>query len=165
MQELAYCGPEKQNCIANQTLRDKNCLVPCGGLYADVTDDSLKYDVTKGFMCFYAFFSSDGIAGFHLMHQELSNGVTWRKVKHREYLKKILHDMFPMSGHDERGEEVKAMTARYLRYKMEYVKHLGFNPYKDNLSEYIQFEIKTLPIPIFRYTFGARTTRGSLCLL
>ena len=36
------CGPEKESCVANQTLRDKSCLLPCSGLYADIEDDSLK---------------------------------------------------------------------------------------------------------------------------
>ena len=35
------CGPEKESCVANQTLKDKSCLVPCSGLYADVVDKSL----------------------------------------------------------------------------------------------------------------------------
>ena len=39
---FTFCGPEKEGCIANQTLKDKNCLIPCTGLYADITEDSLK---------------------------------------------------------------------------------------------------------------------------
>ena len=39
------CGSKKENCVANQTLEDKKCLVPCEGLYADVAEDSLKQNV------------------------------------------------------------------------------------------------------------------------
>ena len=46
--EFAYCGPEKETCVANQTLNDVNCLVSCDGLYADIEDDSLKQNVVKG---------------------------------------------------------------------------------------------------------------------
>ena len=35
-------------CVANQTLTDKNCLISCDGLYADITDDSLKQNVMRG---------------------------------------------------------------------------------------------------------------------
>ena len=34
-----------ENCIANQTLKDKSCLVPYNGLYADTMDDSLKQEI------------------------------------------------------------------------------------------------------------------------
>ena len=44
-QEIAFCGPEKETCVANQTLKDKTCLVPCDGLYADISDDSLKQNI------------------------------------------------------------------------------------------------------------------------
>ena len=47
-QDFASCGPEKETCVANQTLKDKNCLVPCDGLYADIEDGSLDENVMKG---------------------------------------------------------------------------------------------------------------------
>ena len=47
-QEFASCGPEKETCVANQTLKDITCLVPCDGLYADIEDGSLKQNVMKG---------------------------------------------------------------------------------------------------------------------
>ena len=43
-----YCGPEKEVCVASHALDDMNCVVPCEGLYADITDDSLKQDLMKG---------------------------------------------------------------------------------------------------------------------
>ena len=41
---VSVCSPRTEDCVANQTLNDENCLVPCGGLYADIADDidSLK---------------------------------------------------------------------------------------------------------------------------
>ena len=48
-QEIAFCGPEKETCVANQTLKDEECLVSCEGLYADIADDSLKQNTLKGY--------------------------------------------------------------------------------------------------------------------
>ena len=47
LQAFTICGPEKEGCIVNQTLRDESCLIPCAGLYADIDNyvdivDSLK---------------------------------------------------------------------------------------------------------------------------
>ena len=39
---VPYCGPLEEDCVTNQTLKDKNCLIPCAGLYADITDYSGK---------------------------------------------------------------------------------------------------------------------------
>ena len=42
LQVSIFCGPEKENCVGNQTLKDESCLVSCTGLYADIVDDSFK---------------------------------------------------------------------------------------------------------------------------
>ena len=42
LQVFTFCGPEKESCVSKQTLKDKSCLIPCTGLYADIADDSLK---------------------------------------------------------------------------------------------------------------------------
>ena len=47
-QEANFCGPERESCVKNQTLKDKSCLVSCEGLYADISDDSFKQNVLKG---------------------------------------------------------------------------------------------------------------------
>ena len=63
LQDLIFCGPREENCVAKQTLQDESCLVSCTGLYADVADDSLKETmlaldqsleekVIKGFVAF-----------------------------------------------------------------------------------------------------------------
>ena len=52
-QDITNCGLEKETCVANQTLRDRSCLVSCDGLYADISDlyqsvESLKQNVLTG---------------------------------------------------------------------------------------------------------------------
>ena len=47
LQDIPYCGPEKETCVKNQTVDDKACLISCAGLYADITDDSLKQSVQE----------------------------------------------------------------------------------------------------------------------
>ena len=41
-QDLNYCSPDKEDCIANQTLKEESCLVTCEGLYTDIEDDTLR---------------------------------------------------------------------------------------------------------------------------
>ena len=41
-QESNICGPDKENCVKDQTFKDKSCLIPCTGLHADIADDSLR---------------------------------------------------------------------------------------------------------------------------
>ena len=33
------CTPEKGTCVAQQNAKDKGCLVPCTGIFADVTEE------------------------------------------------------------------------------------------------------------------------------
>ena len=44
LKDFTICSPRTEDCVANQTLKDESCLVPCSGLYADIADDigSLK---------------------------------------------------------------------------------------------------------------------------
>ena len=46
-QVFTSCGPEKEICVNNQTLKDESCLIPCTGLYADIVDDSLNEKIVK----------------------------------------------------------------------------------------------------------------------
>ena len=48
LQEIPNCGQEKEECIANATLKDKDCLIPCDGLYADIENFSLKQITMAG---------------------------------------------------------------------------------------------------------------------
>ena len=131
MQE--FCGPEKEACVVNQTLEDSSCLVPCDGLYADITDDYLKKDLIKGGQ--YFFDTLNPFQGFHLMNQELSEGVKWNEGLHKARLQATLKDMFPISAH-EKDREAKEAIARYLEYKRNHVKHINFNPNEANFSKY-----------------------------
>ena len=130
---VTFCGPEKEDCAANQTLRDQTCLVPCSGLYADIQDNSLKHtmqafkqDMMTGRikMCLNIGLHNH-ISGFHM----LSNGVKYWKSGYQERLQQ----MFPTSS-DEEIDEVKSFTESYHKYKRDYVRHLGFNPEEENLS-------------------------------
>ena len=117
----------------NQTLEDSSCLVPCDGLYADITDDYLKKDLIKGGQ--YFFDTLNPFQGFHLMNQELSEGVKWNEGLHKARLQATLKDMFPISAH-EKDREAKEAIARYLEYKRNHVKHINFNPNEANFSKY-----------------------------
>ena len=52
LQGYIFCGPENEDCVKSQTLKDNRCLVPCSGLYADISDDTLikhlKQTVVEG---------------------------------------------------------------------------------------------------------------------
>ena len=58
VQEHSYCTPKNEDCVKRQPLKDKSCLVPCTGLYADVPSDykqdteALEQNVIKGNLCF-----------------------------------------------------------------------------------------------------------------
>ena len=47
LQVFNLCGPEKESCVSNQTLRHTSCLVSCAGIYADIADDSLIRESLK----------------------------------------------------------------------------------------------------------------------
>ena len=47
-QEIPCCGPEKETCVANLTLKDKECLIPCDGLYADIENFDLRQITMAG---------------------------------------------------------------------------------------------------------------------
>ena len=70
-----------------------------------------------------------------MMAQDISTGVNWEQADKRERLQASFKEMFPIPAH-ERDMDVKMMTARYLQYKMDYVKHLAFNPEEQNLSKF-----------------------------
>ena len=78
------------------------------------------------------------LSGFHTLTQALEvleMGVSYSKKK--EYKEHIdaLQQLFHISTNmDEDG--VKTLTEKYLKFKKEYVKHLGFNPEDGSLSKY-----------------------------
>ncbi len=134
---FTVCGPEKEGCVGNQTLKDKSCLVPCTGLYADVEDNSLNFklqtmqsNMMTGRILVLSI--EPHISGFHMLTQELSNGVFFRE----DESKGRLQQMFPASTKEEKYG-VKSFMESYHKYKREYVKSLSFNPEEDNLSKCI----------------------------
>ena len=145
LQVFTACGPEREICVANKTLRDKTCLVPCTGLYADIADDSLiqslkqtvqafEQNVAKGKMCLFLP-SHPYMSGVHMLTHDLRDGVIWdwNKQENKEHLYVALRQMFPISA-EEKVDEVKSITESYLKYKRDYTKQLCFNPDNENLS-------------------------------
>ena len=45
--DYGACGPEKERCVAEQPLRDESCLVPCSGLYAEISEESFMQQLRK----------------------------------------------------------------------------------------------------------------------
>ena len=142
LQVSTFCGPEKESCVGNQTLRDKSCLVPCTGLYADITDDNFKQtsqafdqNVLKGNVNLDVLLNPHK-SGFHTLTEELNNGVYWMKKDSKERLYVALQQIFPTSA-EQKVDEVKPLRESYHKYKMEYLKHLSFNPEEENLSKCI----------------------------
>ena len=113
LQEVISCGPEKEACIGNQTLKDKSCLVPCTGLHADIEQQTTHLQT---------------------LTEEIYEGVEFRKSGSQERLHAVLQQMFPTSADDE-VDDVKSLTDSYHKYKNRYVKHLGFNPANENLCK------------------------------
>ena len=72
------------------------------------------------------------MSGFNALTQELGSWVSDERGKRVLALQK----MFSISA-DEKEKEVKSATEMYHKYKMEYVKHLSFNPDEENLSRCI----------------------------
>ena len=46
-QAHVYCGPAKEVCMGNQILLDTSCVVPCNGLYADISDEQGLQDLRQ----------------------------------------------------------------------------------------------------------------------
>ena len=133
MQGFTYCGPWEEKCVANQTLRDKNCLIPCTGLFADIMDDSFEKYVIKGIILISSlscFFDPHTYKqGFHTLTDELAGYST------KDRLHLALQQMLPLLARDG-GDGVKWQTDEYHKYKREYVKHLVFNPDEENIGNF-----------------------------
>ena len=130
--DVTICGPEKDTCIANLTLKDKSCLVPCDGLYADVADNSLKQNVMKGKNPLNSYYSTFVDNYYHLGFQTITDELGKANKRFD-----VLQQMFPDLSADEESKSVDSLTRIYHNYKREYVKHLSFNPGTENLSKYI----------------------------
>ena len=124
-------------------MKDKTCLVPCDGLYADIADNSLKQNVMKGknlsYLC-YIILLINYPSGFQTITDELGKGIQRFEV---------LQQLFPNLSADEESKSVDSLTRIYHKYKREYVKHLSFNPSMEDLSKYI---LMTLLVYLFSAT-------------
>ena len=69
-----------------------------------------------------------------MLTQALSNEVSAMSMKSGS--KERLQQLF-LTSTDEEEDVVKSFTESYHKYKREYVKHLSFNPEKENLSKCI----------------------------
>ena len=60
-------------------MKDKMCLIPCDGLYADIADNSLKQNMMKGQKTSYVFVELSILlilihSGFEMITNELGKG-------------------------------------------------------------------------------------------
>ena len=51
------------------------------------------------------------------------------------HLDVVLQQLFPDSSAEGTADDIETLTNTYQRYKREYVKHISFDPYGDNLSK------------------------------
>ena len=106
--------------MRKQTLKDSNCLVPCSGLFADVSDNSLEQKMMTGAHIFQNH-PNHVNSGFRTLTEGLSENVKREQLYH-------LQQMVSNSAERKTGHE----SARewYKSYKESYVKHLQFVPDK-----------------------------------
>ena len=129
-----------EGCIGNQTFKDKRCLIPCSGLYADTEDDSLKHDMaafeqymqTGRLLC-----EEEGSYQTFLNFQKSGLKSLIEELKAASYSLRKLHvpdlEFYESSRRKEDG--LKSLTEEYINYKQGFVKHLHFDPEAENRSE------------------------------
>ena len=112
-------------------------MVPCSGLYADVTDDShyqaLEENIMKGIVIqFHWLFYMTFLPGLRALTRRLD------EYNEGLDLGSELEQLFstPMKEDDK---FLRLLTERYMNYKVNYVKHLLFNPDTQNMSKLIIF--------------------------
>ena len=94
----------------------------------------LKRRLSKVYNGFFIFIFNCYISGFYTLTQELTDGVKyWNNDEHKERIA-ALRLMFPNLA-DQNKDIVKSITAKYHKYKRDYVKHMSFNPDDENLSK------------------------------
>ena len=94
----------------------------------------LKRRLSKVYNGFFIFIVNCCISGFYTLTQELTDGVKyWNNDEHKERIA-ALRLMFPNLA-DQNKDIVKSITAKYHKYKRDYVKHMSFNPDDENLSK------------------------------
>ena len=130
-----------EDCVANQTLKDKSCLVPCNGLYADTVDDSLKQDMaafeqymqTGKFLLGWGFhFSQSGLQS--LLAEMKAASYSLRKVEFPQL------EFFESARGNADG--LNSLKEEYFNHKKSFVKHLQFDPEAKNLSNVHHTKLK-----------------------
>ena len=105
-------------------MKDDTCLVPCSGLYADISDDVLKQTVIEGSKrCYFRNQLNLVNSGF----RALTEGQNLQSTGRLHHLQQMV------STSTERKE-----AEEYIQYKESYVKQLRFDPEKQNLSRLLQ---------------------------
>ena len=69
-----------------------------------------------------------------VLTQDLGKGIWWQRGFSQGRFENALRQVFQQ---DIRSEEVKSVTEKYHTYKRNYVKHISFNPGKENFSKCI----------------------------
>ena len=75
-----------------------------------------------------------------------------------------LRELTPSSPANEKVDNILVLTQAYHNYKRKYVKHLSFNPEKENLSKDISIS-KSVKSIVFSYETGTCPIGGSVYLL
>ena len=131
-------------------------MVPCSGLYADVSDDSIEQKMMEG-VDFKAFQNHPKIinSGF----RALSDGLYGIRREQLDHLQQMV-------SNSNNREEAGHLSFRewYRSYKESYVKRLRFDPEETNLSN-VAFHQNELTHLYFSCCDRTRSTGGSVCLL
>ena len=99
---FTFCGPEKESCVAKQTLKDKSCLVPCTGLYADIEENSFKQTMQANMMAgrllmYCAFSCTQGSSKGDLVTHSLTHSLSdWLSDFLISTLKSNPGDLWPL---------------------------------------------------------------------
>ena len=75
-----------------------------------------------------------------------------------------LRELTPSSHANEKVDNILELTQAYHNYKRKYVKHLSFNPEKENLSKDNSISKKVKSV-VFSFETGACPIGGSVYLL
>merc|ERR1712130_203111 len=105
-----------EDCVANQTLKDKSCLVPCNGLYADTVDESLKNDIAA-----FEQYMQTGLQS--LIEDMKAASLSLRRAK----IDVPRLAFFDSSRRKEDGMK-KLPIEEYIGYKKNFLKRVQFDP-------------------------------------
>ena len=100
---------------------------------------------------FHPFIHISLSSGFYALTQALDDSSTWSPYESERFLI-ALQQMFAISA-DKKEDDLKSFKESYLRYKRKYVKHIGFNPDNDNLSNLTFHYMKLSKLIMFLSTY------------